>query len=165
MPTPTYDLIASTTLAANSSTVTLGSLPQTYRDLILVIDGVYLTDGFAQNFVMRLNGLTSSIYSSVRMTGNGSTTASGSETDTFFYIGGANNNQKFTMITQFMDYSATDKHKTLLSRQDTPAAGVGALAHRLASTDAITSIQMYTLDAVNIRYAAGTTFSIYGVIS
>ena len=164
MPTPTYTPLANLTLSSSASSVTFSSIPTTgYRDLVVVIDGVYLTDGFAQNFVVRLNNDSSSTYSAVRMDGNGSTTGSGADSATFFYIGGANNNQKFTMIVQLMDYSATDKHKTVLARQDTPARGTGATAGRWPSTSAVTSIQFFTLDSVNIKYASGTSFALYGI--
>jgi hypothetical protein len=164
MPTTTYTPIASTTLGSSTQSVSLTSIPQTYRDLILVIGGKFVTDGNAQNFYMRLNGVTSSVYTSVRMTGSGSAAQSGTDSDTLAYIGGANNGQDFVMRLQFMDYSVTDKHKTILARLDAPAFTSHASAQRFASTNAITSIEMFTINS-SIRYDAGTTFSLYGIVA
>jgi hypothetical protein len=165
MPTSTYTPLATVTLGTATASVVFSSIPATYRDLILVADGVFLTDGFAQNFWVRVNGSTSSIYTSVRMSGNGSTTSSGTDSDTLFYLGGANNNQKFNIVLQAMDYSATDKHKTFLARQNAAAYQTYAGALRFGSTNAITSITFLTANASTIKYDAGSTFSLYGVIA
>ena len=163
MPTPTYDLIASTTLAASTSSVTFGSLPQTYRDLVFVFSGVGNTDGFAQNTLLQINGDTSNTYTGVRMTGTGSATQSSADTFTAFYTGGVNNGERIQQAIQFMDYSATDKHKTVLIRDNTPARGVGATAGRYPSTSAVTSFRIFFIGSNT--FASGTTFNLYGVIS
>jgi hypothetical protein len=64
-----------------------------------------------------------------------------------------------------MDYSATDKHKTGLIRdngQQGSDLAVRAYAARWANTAAITSIQYFTT-AGNLN--TGFTLSLYGVIS
>ena len=99
------------------------------------------------------------------MSGNGSTTSSGTDSDTLYYLGGANNGQKFNLIIQAMDYSATDKHKTVLARQNAAAYQTYAGALRFGTTDAITSIQFLTANASTIKYDAGTTFNLYGIAS
>jgi hypothetical protein len=158
MPTPTYDLIASTTLAASASEVSFGSLPQTYRDLI-VVSSIIGTGGTTFNCT-RVNGLSTSIYSRVTMAGPvGAFTSSGPEIDTVEL----NSSTISTEIVQFMDYSATDKHKTVLYRtNDRSAAAVSAVAGRVATTAAITSISFRPYAN---SYASGSTFQIYGVIS
>jgi hypothetical protein len=59
-----------------------------------------------------------------------------------------------------MDYSATDKHKTVLSRANNAANGVTAIAGRWASTSAITSI---VLTFQSSSLATGSTVALYGV--
>jgi hypothetical protein len=65
-------------------------------------------------------------------------------------------------IVHIMDYSATDKHKTVLSRANRASSGVDAIAGRWASTSAITSIKYFasgrTLDI-------GSTVALYGIVS
>jgi hypothetical protein len=167
MPTPTYDLIASTTLAASTSSVVFGSLPQTYRDLILVMNGSPSTNDYP-TLSSRLNGDSGANYSRVRMYGTGSGTSSSSATgqtglELGSYTGiGSSTTSRSHVIAQLMDYSATDKHKTVLVRNGTNTEGVEAIAGRWANTSAVTSWEIF----VNVGgFAAGFTFNLYGVIS
>jgi hypothetical protein len=66
------------------------------------------------------------------------------------------------VVAQIQDASATDKHKTGLSRSDNSLVATYALAHRWASTSAITTVKVYC--AVG-SLAAGSTLSLYGVIA
>jgi hypothetical protein len=68
----------------------------------------------------------------------------------------------YNSITQLMDYSATDKHKTLLIRQNLASAYTLALAGRWANTAAINTVQLYTTAAA---FETGTTASLYGIVA
>jgi len=159
MPTPTYDLIATTTLAENTSSVVFGSLPQTYRDLILVANTI--TSAFEVG--VQVNGDTGSNYSTVQMRGNGSATASVSFTDTAIWPStqiGSPTGVVNQWSVQMMDYSATDKQKSFLTKFGSAGSHVQAQANRWSNTAAITSVRvMYA------TYNAGSTFSIYGIAS
>jgi hypothetical protein len=165
MPTPTYTPLATVTLGSAATSVTFGSIPATYRDLILVYSPFYSTSGNAA-VTMRFNSDAGSNYSTVRMYGNGSTTTS----DTNPAPAGTNgidagffNDTISSAIQQIMDYSATDKHKTVLGRHTLTGTGfVLAQAARWASTSAITSISL-TSDGKS--FAIGNVFSLYGVIA
>jgi hypothetical protein len=163
MPTPTYDLIATTTLAASSPEIVFGSLPQTYRDLVLVFAGVGNTDGYAQNTLLQINRDSSNTYVGVRMSGNGSSVSSGADTFTAIYTGGVNNGEAIMQTIQFMDYSATDKHKAVLIRDNVPLRGAGATSARFPSTSAITSFRIFFIGGNT--FAANTRFSLYGIAS
>jgi hypothetical protein len=158
MPTPTYDLIATTTLAAASSEVVFGSIPQTYRDLIIVIQG---TVASGANVSLRFNGDTGSNYPWVYMFGSGSSTASSSGTGTSILGGGFNSSAISQAIFQVMDYSATDKHKSTLNRTDEPNGAAYAWAGRWANTAAITTVSVRMTDGGNFN--SGATFNLYGV--
>jgi len=112
---------------------------------------------------IEFNGDTSTIYSRVFMTGNGSSTNSGTGTHPFCRMIGLNGSQHL-IISQIMDYTATDKHKTVLSRPNRPSGTVvdeiSAFAHRYASTSAITSVKAL---ADGSTFDSGTTFSLYGI--
>jgi hypothetical protein len=157
MPTPTYTPLATVTLASATASVVFSSIPATYRDLILIVNG---TENANQYIAVRYNSDTGSNYSYVRMT-DGPASASG--TESFGRLGVGDPTARFLVITQIMDYSATDKHKTWLSRSNIPANFVGAIAGRWANTGAITSVNVLTTTADT--YAIGTTFSLYAVIS
>jgi len=99
------------------------------------------------------------------MYGNGSViTSSGS--DNRFYLstptilGGT----RVFGISQLLDYSATDKHKTLINRLNSTNGGsstenVEQQAARWANTAAVTSIEIFG------NFASGATFNLYGVIA
>lgn len=162
MPTPTYTPIASVTLSASASEVVFSGLPQTYRDLILVATGTMITGN--TDVLIALNGDTnSSNYSRVYMWGDGSTTGSGTANTRYItqygYWGTAS---QATLTVQLMDYSATDKQKTFLTRAGRASVGVDAIASRYASTSAVTSI---TLTGAAYSFASGTTVNLFGVIS
>jgi hypothetical protein len=159
MPTPTYTALASRTLTSTATSVTFSSIPATYRDLILVIEGTYSTG--TGNASIRFNGDTGSNYPYVFMLGGASGTSSGQATTTSLLTGGFNSATRNNVVFQIMDYSATDKHKSVLNRMNEGGLTTYAWGGRWANTSAITSI---TVIGTN-PYAIGSTFSLYGVIA
>jgi hypothetical protein len=156
MPTPTYTPLATVTLTSTASSVTFSNIPATYRDLIVVFKGAQ--NASSTTYIMRFNGDSASNYSQVLMNGNGSSAASSTSTPTgasFGVIGTAQSN----ILYQIMDYSATDKHKTVLTRTDDPAVQTVAFASRWANTAAITSVAIVSGN----QFIAGTTVSMYGI--
>jgi hypothetical protein len=161
MPTPTYDLIASTTLAASTSEVLFDSLPQNYRDLIIVAQ----TSSSANNssdIGVRFNGDGGSNYSFVEAAGNGSSASTNQGPQDMTYLYYTLGTNRFITIAQVFDYSATDKHKATLVRASSALDSVIMNACRWANTAAVTSLT-FRLDAN--QFATGSTFSIYGVIA
>ena len=163
MPTPTYTALATVTLASTASSVTFSSIPATYRDLILTFTASNSAAGLTYS-VIRVNGQTGSIYSKVAMLGlANNTTTSYSTTTTSIETGDLAPSEATFEIHQFMDYSATDKHKTVLTRWNARNATiVDAEASRIAITSAITTISVATASS---SYASGSTFNLYGVIA
>jgi hypothetical protein len=107
-----------------------------------------------------LNGDTGANYSRVFMGGGDnafSQSFSGETSLRFGYFA----NSRHMSVTQFMDYSATDKHKTVLNRSNNAAITTFGWASRWANTAAITSIAIDTTSAG--VFAAGSTFSLFGV--
>jgi hypothetical protein len=168
MPTPTYTPLANITLGATASTVTFSSISGAYRDLVLVIEASPADTSFPAVW-LRANSDTGSNYSYVRMTGNGSTTASLSNaSQTVLQIGsafglGSTTASRAVIVVQIMDYTATDKHKSVLSRASTPNHGVEAATSRWANTAAITTIQ--ALVSAGTGFATGSSFSLYGIVA
>jgi hypothetical protein len=158
MPTPTYTALATVTLGTAASSITFSSIPATYRDLVLVGDYAVSANGEIQ---ISLNGSTAD-RSRVLMYGvpaeAGSTTGSNIN-----FAGGYTGNRSIG-VAQFMDYSATDKHKAILLRTQTASSPteVVATSARWASTSAITSIG---LNFAAGTLSVGTTFSLYGIVA
>jgi hypothetical protein len=160
-----YIPLATVTLATTSSSVTFSNIPATYRDLILVSSVIHTGAGGHQ---MRVNGDTGSNYPFVQMFGDGSAATSNSGTLSYF-TPFTNSNPGTTSpvlgISQFLDYSATDKHKTMLltnsSEGTTASPMVTRIAARWANTAAITTIVCFP---VSTTIAAGSTFNLYGIV-
>ena len=167
MATPTYVPLATITLASTDSSITFSSIPATYRDLIVVFQ--YSSTVSNPLLTIRFNGDSGSNYSMVNMIGSSFGGASSSSTTfTSIYPEGGNQSGPGTELGrgiwkfEIMDYSATDKHKTVLQRHNSiqaSATWTTAQASRWANTSAITSINFNTSNAM----AIGSTFSLYGV--
>ena len=162
MATQTYRALATTTLGSAASSVTFSSIPATYRDLVLVFQGT-VTGSQGNNFLYFNGDTTGSNYSWIRMLGTGSSTASDTAPNdgskpSVSDVAPTTINQ---VIIQIMDYSATDKHKTRLSRSDQSTSTVIAYASRWANTNAVTSIEYSAGSGTN--WSSGSTFSLYGI--
>jgi hypothetical protein len=157
MPTATYTPIASITLAATASSVVFSGLPQTFRDLILVVNGS-ATD--TVNILRSFNSdTTAGNYSWVQMRGDGSTTSSGATTGREI---STVTTDRFVTKIQIFDYAQTDKHKTALTRDDISSFHARAWATRWANTSAITSL---TLSLASANFTTGSTFNLYGIVA
>jgi hypothetical protein len=164
MPTPTYTPLATRTLTSTATSVTFSSIPATYRDLILVTDATITQAGSTDGYGLRFNGDTGSNYSWVRMVGASSTPSSGTGTSTYAFNGVIGDANRRPSIFQIMDYSATDKHKTTLSRSSGSNGNwTMAAVTRWANTAAITSVLIRSDGSYN--FSVGSTFSLYGIIS
>lgn len=159
MPTNTYKPLANVTLSSTASSVTFASIPATYRDLILVVEGL---SNVASNAFLYFNGdNTNGNYANVWALGNGSTTQSGIDGNGA-YIGGIYGANRTLNIIQIMDYSATDKQKIRLNRMNVPGDQATMVAGRWANNAAVNSLR-FTLGANTM--SIGTTLALYGVIA
>lgn len=157
MATPTYTPLANVTLGSSATSITFSSISQSYRDLVLVVNGPAMFGDFS----LRLNSDAGNNYSYVVMYGTGSAATAGRATSqSVAPISYNSASAPFSAIVNFMDYSATDKHKTFLTRGNQANGFVLAYADRWSNTAAITSIQI-----LNNTYPTGTTFALYGIAS
>lgn len=164
MATPTYELIETTTLASAASSVTFSSITQDYRDLVLAVE-VSGQNDFEQ-ISLRMNGSSSAIYSEVTMgaESNGAIVSQSGTNQTaidltMFFLGSG---QSGIFQISVMDYSATDKHKSVLARYSSaPREGVQATAGRYANTNAVNSLSLIS----GGQFDSGSTFALYGIAS
>jgi hypothetical protein len=167
MPTNTYTPLATITLTGTDSEVVFASIPTTYRDLILVVTSAAGSPGnpggTQRNLLMRFNSDGSSVYNRVIMGGDGTTARATSDVQPWFALDwyGTTNSTTHDHIVQIMDYAQTDKHKTILARVRSTSA-TEALVSRWGSTAAVNTISVF-YDSNTL--AAGSTFSLYGVIA
>lgn len=162
MPTSTYIALSNTTLSGTATSITFSSIPDSYRDLVLVVTGrVNDYDWLSMQF----NSDTGSNYSYVFMLGDGANSSSGSNTTTRAWFGrfSSGAGKISTSFANIMDYSATNKHKTILGSGNAPDDLTAAIASRWASNTAISSIKVLPTGAA--VFASGTTFALYGIES
>lgn len=158
MATPTYTALATTTLSSAVGSVTFSSIPASYRDLVLIASGATTTSDTV--VLTRFNNDATDHYSYVQMYGEAS---AGSDTNTLEHIftifGGTGS--VGNVIFNIMDYSATDKHKTVLTRENNLGISwTGARATRWPSTTAVNEIDLVPRSG---NFASGSTFSLYGI--
>jgi hypothetical protein len=167
MPTPTYIPLANVTLGTATSQVQFDSFPQTYRDLICVVvaRGTTTLQG-----LIRVNGTINPAWTYQRLSGDGTNatafTNASIAAEAFGYLSSvakATTTDALQMNIQILDYSATDKHKQVISRASQATNGVEVLiSHQNSTNAAVGSIQISTSTG---NWAVGATFALYGVIS
>lgn len=177
MPLPsTMTPIATTTLTSNVATFTFTSIPQTYTDLVLVMNYAGCnSSGVAANTSaqLRLNADGGGNYSETVLYGFGSSAAGGRETtQTVYWIAdygyiASTANVFGTTILHFMNYSNTTTYKTILERSahvdsaQSVSMGSTLTTGLWRSTTAITSVDL-RMNSTNL-YRSGSQFTLYGV--
>lgn len=165
MATNTYVALASYTIPSAVSTYTFTSIPQTYTDLVMVVNGGLSTANQSFRFQVG-NGTidTGNNYSYTYLAGNGSSASSSRASNTsgfnaYHVAGQSDANIKNNVILHFQNYSNTTTYKTVLNRgnSDLETAATVALWR---STAAINTILVGTTSG---NIVAGTTITIYGV--
>jgi hypothetical protein len=162
----TYTPITTATASGSSGTITFSSIPQTYTDLVLVIQCGY-TSG-SNYAIVRANGDSeaNSNYGNTYVLGDGSTASSGGNGglsgfySSFGTVG--NTTLNFMSTMQIFNYSNTTTFKTSLTRANLASSGTETIvACRRTNTNAITSLEIKATSSS--IFATGSTFSLYGI--
>lgn len=159
----TYEPIATTTLTSNT-TITFTSIPNTYTDLVLILQGTRTQS--SNTYIQVGNGSidTNSNYSLTFVRGNGSAASSGRNQNLSngSYIDYAPDDTTIsTQIVQFMNYANTTTYKTFLNRTNNSAGEVGAGVNLWRSTSAINTIKIWTAGSGTL--SSGYTATLYGI--
>jgi len=166
MATNTYVALDLKTVTSAVSSVTFTSIPSTYTDLVLVVNALGVGTNVDENCSIQLNGDTGSNYSTTRIRGNGSAASSDRDTSATSAIAGiitvksTDDNTRCNFTVNFQNYANTTTYKTWLSRSNSAAYNVQAMANLWRSTSAINSIK-FQINSNN--FAVGSTFSLYGI--
>jgi hypothetical protein len=161
----TYEAIATQTLGSAAATVTFSSIPQTYTDLVLVLNA---TSSTTANSYVRINSDSGANYSWNVLYGSGSvagTDRAGSVSNGVLmdYYGYPTSTIPNVNIIQFMNYSNTTTFKTVLGRanQATTSGGIDLITSMWRSTAAITELTLRFTGSQT--WSTGSTFSLYGI--
>ena len=154
----TYVPITITTLGSTSSSVTLSSVPSTYTDLLLVVNGQN-SSGHG-NWRVQFNSDTGNNYSFVYIAGDGTNVASGAYANQSSVDSGlAGNGNWATMLVNVNNYSNAVTYKTTLSRMSSSSIFVSQNVGLWRNTSAINSVTILNDNA----WASGYTFTLYGI--
>lgn len=165
MPTKTYKPIATATLSSTAAEYTFSSIPQTYTDLVLIMN---LVPNGSGSGTFTVNGDTGSNYSytalvGLETTGSGVSFRDSNLTSGYWLASGAaltNSANLHFDILNFMNYSSTSNYKTIINRESPGQFGyLGAWVNMWRSNSAITSITMKAATS----FLSGTTFTLYGI--
>lgn len=157
MPT-TYEPIVTTTLSSAVTSFTLSSIPATYTDLLLVIDGSPISGGTNMDSNWQVNGDTGSNYSDTRMQNNYSDRSANASSAR---SGQPWNDYRWQTMLHFFDYANTNINKVALARSNSYNHAVDLYAGLWRSTAAINSITIISGQGRN--YTSGTVVTLYGI--
>lgn len=153
----------------SSGGFSFSNIPQNYKDLMLVCNVRHTAAQTTGYSIMFFNGNASSGYSRIYFYGTGSAVTSARDTNYSQWYGiispgaSATSGIFSSAVIHLLNYSNTNTFKTIIERNSTDLNGSGfsMLSGGLyRDTAAITSIGG---GAVSGTYAAGTTFTLYGI--
>ena len=161
MPTATYIALANTTLSSTATSITFSSIPATYRDLVIIVEG---TAGANNPLDIEFNGDTTNgnYFNITAYQQAGDSATSFTVNESYAGVNWYPSNGRTILTVNIMDYSATDKHKTYLSRSGGASAWIGMAAVRWANTNAINTVR---LDLRGGTFLQGVSFALYGIVS
>ena len=163
----TYEPIATNTLGSAASSVTFSSIPSTYTDLILVVNGSTTIGSGSRLRIGNGSVDTGSNYSFTFLEGTGTATNTYRNTNVDYLQ--MNNYSQFapsptyntTEIVQIMNYANTTTYKTVMNRSNLAQTGVSTMVGLWRSTSAINVITYYCSNATT--FEAGFTATLYGI--
>lgn len=163
MTTNSFDLLASSVLTSNASTVTFGSISGLYRDLILVCDIVAATT--TMNLGVRFNADNGNNYFALNMRADSFGIGSSLTTQTEFRLtqrgdGQPSTTRRTSYMVQIFDY-AEAKGKPILSKTNNSSI-TEIQSGRWANTSTITSVSIVGLTD---SFGATSKFYLYGVLA
>ncbi len=160
----TYEPIATQTLGSAAASVTFSSIPQTYTDLILVVNPIVTS---ATTFAVRYNNVsTGTPYSATFLYGDGTSAASARVSNQneirVSYAATSRSTNTGNIIVNIFNYSNTTTYKTNLSRENYAGEASGVNVGLWRSTAAITQIDLIPVSGGTI-INTGTVVTLYGI--
>lgn len=166
----TYDQLFTTTLTAAVASVTISSIPATYTDLVLIVNGqTSLNDQYIRMQVGNGSADTGSNYSYTNVIGysGGAISQRGSSVAYCQIAANSSNTVPGTYIAHLMNYANTTTYKTVLSRGNNVGTVSVTDSHvsLWRSTAAINIVKVFPSTSVATDFSIGTTFTLYGIVA
>ena len=163
--TGNYDSIATYSVGSGGSTpITFSSIPSTYTHL--QIRAIYANAGGATNSgILQFNADTTSTYYTHYLKGNGTAASAGANANIAYIPWEAAASPNFgVMVIDILDYTNTNKYKTIRVLNGYDANGSGSvflMSGLWRSTSAISSIVLKPDGAAN--WSQYSSFALYGI--
>lgn len=157
----TYEAISSVTVGTAVGSFDFTSIPSTYTDLVLVLNGTSNAGA-----ALRFNSDSASNYNRSIMYGNGSSalgTRGNGESWAYQTPPAVSGGDRLTIVYNINNYASNSVFKTVLYRSSYPAGGVSLGVNIWKSTSAITTISCFSNDGGGGTWSVGTTASLYGI--
>jgi hypothetical protein len=158
----TYEPISTQTLGTAVSSVTFSSIPQTYTDLVLVVQ--VLSNSTNDDMFMQFDSDTGANYGHTVLRGQGTSASSSYGTSTtgarFSDQGSPKTTSSMISIVNLQNYSNGTTYKTIISRSNNGSIGLDLFTSLWLSTSSIDSIKVYPASG---NMAVGSTFTLYGI--
>jgi hypothetical protein len=169
----TYTLIQAQTLGASAASVVFSSIPSTYTDLKLVASTRSDRNaGSVSNIYVKVNSITTSVYSIKQLSGTGSTTDNNSVASAAPTSASAGHTSQTTdtastfgsfefYIPNYAGANAKSASAESVQENNATAAYATIEAWLMADTAAVTSLTLTTTSTFNfVQYS---TFYLYGI--
>jgi len=170
-----YNLIATTTVGSGgASTISFASIPQTFTDLKVVLSSRSTAGAsVAYSIFMKMNNLTTSIYSHKALEGSGAAASSFSQSgvDTAVRAGLINGTGSTASVFSSTEIyipnytGSNQKSVSIDTVTETNATTIYAdlIGYLVASTAAITDLTFSTEPAGGVSFAQYSSASLYGI--
>ena len=161
------------TSLAGVQTLTISTIPDTYKHLYIVGMGIYTTANYGANLQMRFNGDTASNYRSTRMQVVDNTIggeASVNAVTNSLFLSEINQSSNFEEVTFFQVtiplYANTTQYKRTEAFSSCKQGGnvfENKIAHKYNSTSAISSLTFFTSNSSTGNFQGDSSVYVYGV--
>jgi hypothetical protein len=171
-----YESISSTNGSGSSATITLSSIPSTYKHLQLrmIVKGTSTLGGYANTCRLNFNSdTTATNYYNHYLLGDGSSASAGASNSftgyPFVSAGSATsaNGAYSVHIIDILDYANTNKYKTVRALTGVDTSGNGGMVFGSMlwkDTTAINSLTFSNTDTVYFgNFTTASSFALYGV--
>jgi hypothetical protein len=165
---PTFTLISSVT--GGAVTLTFNSIPQTYKDLVIIGSGASNFNADVAGCALRVNGSSASIYTYITNQADNSSytySASAGNDAIYFPMLAVNSTTTHsTAIIQLVDYANTSRQKNCIIRSGAPMISTitgneTVVTGNINTTAAISSISL--LGSSGVAWTSTTRFDLYGL--
>lgn len=157
--TLTYTLLSTTTLGSDASTITINSISQSYRDLVVVVRAKASTTSELR-FSLNPSNNEHRYTSIIALSGN-TTSQSSSGQAGFQANANLSTAEETFAIMNLMDYSKTNRQTTGFIEFKEPTTRLALMGLRWTDTTAVTSISI-SASSGNLR--ANSSVRIYGIV-